>query len=82
MPSTDTGLTKAQLVCNGDTTFSGVGREKAGKIWYRTLTVYLNANSSYPNARRASIQAANDLYGTNSAESAAVARAWSAVGVN
>ncbi|VWD28663.1 MULTISPECIES: M4 family metallopeptidase [Burkholderia] len=82
VPSTDTGLTKAQLVCNGDTTFSGLGREKAGKIWYRTLTVYLNANSSYPNARRASIQAANDLYGANSAESATVARAWSAVGVN
>ncbi|KVF60202.1 peptidase M4 [Burkholderia cepacia] len=82
VPSTDTGLTKAKLVCNGDTTFSGLGREKAGKIWYRTLTVYLNANSSYPNARRASIQAANDLYGANSAESATVARAWSAVGVN
>ncbi|OED10630.1 M4 family metallopeptidase [Burkholderia sp. A2] len=82
VPSTDTGLSRAQLVCNGDTTFSGLGRDKAGKIWYRTLTVYLNANSSYPNARRASIQAANDLYGANSAESAAVARAWSAVGVN
>ncbi|CAB3751615.1 peptidase M4 [Burkholderia sp. MSh2] len=82
VPSTDTGLSKAQLVCNGDTTFSGLGREKAGKIWYRTLTVYLNANSSYPNARRASIQAANDLYGASSAESAIVARAWSAVGVN
>ncbi|OXI64603.1 M4 family peptidase [Burkholderia cenocepacia] len=82
VPSTDTGLSRAQLVCNGDTTFSGLGRDKAGKIWYRTLTVYLNANSSYPNARRASIQAANDLYGANSAESATVARAWSAVGVN
>lgn len=82
VPPTDTGLSRAQLVCNGDTTFSGLGRDKAGKIWYRTLTVYLNANSSYPNARRASIQAANDLYGANSAESATVARAWSAVGVN
>ncbi|CAG2371145.1 MULTISPECIES: M4 family metallopeptidase [Burkholderia] len=82
VPSTDTGLSRAQLVCNGDTTFSGLGRDKAGKIWYRTLTVYLNANSNYPNARRASIQAANDLYGANSAESATVARAWSAVGVN
>ncbi len=82
VPSTDTGLSRAQLVCNGDTTLSGLGRDKAGKIWYRTLTVYLNANSSYPNARRASIQAANDLYGANSAESATVARAWSAVGVN
>ncbi|MDN7700465.1 M4 family metallopeptidase [Burkholderia semiarida] len=82
VPSTDTGLSRTQLVCNGDTIFSGLGRDKAGKIWYRTLTVYLNANSSYPNARRASIQAANDLYGVNSAESATVARAWSAVGVN
>ena len=82
VPSTDTGLSRTQLVCNGDTTFSGLGREKAGKIWYRTLTVYLNANSSYPNARRASIQATNDLYGANSVESATVARAWSAVGVN
>ncbi|MXN76112.1 M4 family peptidase [Burkholderia sp. 4701] len=82
VPSTDTGLSRSQLVCNGDTTFSGVGRDKAGKIWYRALTVYLNANSSYPNARRASIQAATDLYGPNSPESAAVARAWSAVGVN
>ncbi|MGZ2748975.1 M4 family metallopeptidase [Burkholderia stagnalis] len=82
VPATDTGLSRSQLVCNGDTTFSGVGRDKAGKIWYRTLTVYLNANSSYPNARRASIQAATDLYGPNSPESAAVARAWSAVGVN
>ncbi|WAS58109.1 M4 family metallopeptidase [Burkholderia ambifaria] len=82
VPSTDTGLSRTQLVCNGDTTFSGLGRKKAGKIWYRTLTVYLNANSSYPNARRASIQATNDLYGANSVESATVARAWSAVGVN
>ncbi|AOK20911.1 peptidase M4 [Burkholderia cepacia] len=82
VPSTDTGLSRSQLVCNGDTTFTGLGREKAGKIWYRTLTVYLNANSSYPNARRASIQAANDLYGANSVESATVARAWSAAGVN
>ncbi|RQR55278.1 M4 family peptidase [Burkholderia sp. Bp9125] len=82
VPSTDTGLSRSQLVCNGDTSFSGLGRDKAGKIWYRTLTVYLNANSSYPNARRASIQAATDLYGPNSPESAAVARAWSAVGVN
>ncbi|OMG72855.1 M4 family metallopeptidase [Burkholderia ubonensis] len=82
VPATDTGLSRSQLVCNGDTSFSGLGRDKAGKIWYRTLTVYLTAGSSYPNARRASIQAANDLYGVNSVESATVARAWSAAGVN
>jgi hypothetical protein len=43
------------------------GATRPGKIWYRTLTVYLNANSTYPNARARSIQAASDLYGANSA---------------
>ena len=81
VPSTDTRLTKNQLVCNGDTGVAGIGRDKAGKIWYRTLTLYLNANSTYPNARIASIRAASDLYGANSVEKAAVARAWSAVSV-
>ena len=79
VPSTDTRLTKNQLVCNGDTGVAGIGRDKAGKIWYRTLTLYLNGNSTYPNARVASIRAASDLYGANSVEKAAVARAWSAV---
>ncbi|MBJ2157993.1 M4 family metallopeptidase [Variovorax sp. IB41] len=82
VPSTDKKLDKSALVCNGDTNLAGIGRDKAGKIWYRTLTVYLNSNSTYPNARAASIQAAADLYGTNSVEKAAVARAWSAVLVN
>jgi Zn-dependent metalloprotease len=82
VPSTDKKLDKSALVCNGDTNLAGIGRDKAGKIWYRTLTVYLNSNSTYPNARAASIQAAADLYGTNSVETAAVARAWSAVLVN
>ena len=81
VPATDTRLTKNQLVCNGDTGVAGIGRDKAGKIWYRTLTLYLNGNSTYPNARVASIRAASDLYGANSVEKAAVARAWSAVSV-
>jgi Zn-dependent metalloprotease len=82
VPPTDPLLSKNDLVCNGDTRIAGIGRDKAGKIWYRTLTVYLNANSTYPNARAASIRAASDLYGANSAAKAAVARAWSAVLVN
>jgi zinc metalloprotease ZmpA len=81
VPATDARLKKSQLVCNGDTSIAGIGRDKAGKIWYRTLTVYLNANSTYPGARAASIRAASDLYGANSVEAAAVARAWSAVNV-
>jgi Zn-dependent metalloprotease len=81
VPTTDSRLTKNDLVCNGDTTLAGIGRDKAGKIWYRTLTLYMNSGSTYPNARTASIRAATDLYGANSVEKAAVARAWSAVSV-
>ncbi len=81
VPTTDTGLAKSALVCNNDTGIVGIGREKAGRIWYRTLTLYLNNGSTYPNARVASIRAATDLYGANSPEVAAVGRAWSAVAV-
>ncbi|SFP19940.1 M4 family metallopeptidase [Variovorax sp. 770b2] len=83
VPSTDRTLNKSDLVCPGQSTnLAGIGREKAGKIWYRMLTVYLNANSTYPDARAGSIQAASDLYGANSVAATAVARAWSAVLVN
>lgn len=70
------------LVCNGNTSFAGIGRDKAGKIWYRALSVYFTSTSTYPDARAATIKAANDLYGANSTESKAVATAWSAVSVN
>lgn len=79
VPATDTGLTRNELVCNGDTGLAGIGRDKAGQIWYRTLALYLGSGSTYPQARAASIRAASDLYGSNSFETAAVRRAWSAV---
>ncbi|WP_234827843.1 M4 family metallopeptidase, partial [Mycobacterium tuberculosis] len=55
VPADESRLTKNDLVCNGDTSLSGIGRDKAGRIWYRTLTVYLNSSSTYPNARAASM---------------------------
>ncbi|WP_242112955.1 M4 family metallopeptidase [Luteimonas aquatica] len=82
VPPSGSGLTPAQLVCNGDTGIVGIGRDKAGKIWYRTLTTKLTSNASYPQARAASIEAATELYGAGSAEAATVARAWSAASVN
>lgn len=74
--------TPSQLVCNGDTGIAGIGRTKAGAIWYRAMDLYFVSNTDYPGARTATLQAAADLYGSGSAEYAAVARAWSAVSVN
>ena len=75
------GVSHAPKTCNG-TTFAGIGRDKAAKIWYRALSVYFTSSTNYAGARAATIQAAKDLYGAASAEASAVARAWAAVKVN
>ena len=74
--------TPAQLVCNGDTGVTGIGRDAAQRIYYRALTVYFTSNETYPQARAHTLQAAADLYGSGSTQYNAVARAWSAVNVN
>jgi Zn-dependent metalloprotease len=60
---------------------TGIGLAKASKIAYRNLTVYLTASSNYAAARAGALQSAIDLYGAGSAEVAATAEAWNAVGV-
>ena len=81
-PQAGFSYTKAQLVCNNDTTIVGIGRAKAGAIWYRALTRYFVSSTTYPQARSGTLQAAADLYGSTSTEYQTVARAWSAAGVN
>ncbi|MER7668662.1 M4 family metallopeptidase [Kitasatospora sp. NPDC096128] len=61
---------------------TGIGRDKAAAIWYRSLTVYFTSTTNYKAARTASLKAAADLYGANGAEYKAVAAAWSGVNVN
>ena len=75
-------LTPAKLVCNGNTAIAGIGRDAAGKIWYRALTVYMTSSTNYAGARAATISASTDLYGATSAQTNAVKAAWSAVSVN
>ena len=75
------GVQHNSPTCNGSTV-SGITAAKAGKIWYRALTVYMTSSTNYAGARTASLNAASDLYGATSPERAAVASAWSAVSVN
>ncbi len=75
------GVTHSSTTCNGSTV-TGIGRDAAGKIWYRALTVYMTSSTTYAGARTASLNAARDLYGAGSAQQSAVAAAWSAVSVN
>ncbi|MFI1714897.1 M4 family metallopeptidase [Streptomyces litmocidini] len=66
--------------CNNDT-FTGIGKDKAAAVWYRALSAYMTSTTNYSGARTATLQAAADLYGTNSQERYLVSKAWAAVGV-
>ncbi|MBD0690348.1 peptidase [Streptomyces sp. CBMA123] len=61
---------------------AGIGRDKAAQIWYKALTAYFTSTTDYAGARTATLSAASDLYGANSAEYNAVAATWTAVNVN
>ena len=74
------GIAYNSPTANG-VTMTGIGISKAEKIWYRALSTYLTSRSDYKAARAASLSAATDLYGANSAEVQAVGKAWTAVNV-
>ncbi|UTY57489.1 M4 family metallopeptidase [Massilia sp. erpn] len=68
-------LTKAPLA------MTGIGLDKAYRIWFKALTTKFTASTNYANARLKVLQAAQELYGTNSAEAKAVQRAYAAINV-
>lgn len=67
--------------CDGSTVI-GIGRDKAGRIWYEAITNWMTPSTNYAGARQAMLRAAETLYGIGSAERAAVAAAYSAIKVN
>ncbi|MFE3326612.1 M4 family metallopeptidase [Streptomyces sp. NPDC059176] len=62
-------------------TVTGIGRDKAYKIWYKALTTYMTSTTDYQAAREATLKAADDLYGADGTEAKTVAAAWNAVNV-
>ncbi|AHH97628.1 M4 family metallopeptidase [Kutzneria viridogrisea] len=62
-------------------TVTGIGRDKAAAIWFRALTTKFTSTTNYAKARTGTLAAAADLYGANSAEYAAVNKAWAGVNV-
>jgi Zn-dependent metalloprotease len=55
--------------------------EKAGSIWYTTLTTRLNENSDFQAAADATVDVSGNLFGTGGAEEQAVREAWQQVGI-
>jgi len=75
------------LLANGGTSrcnnavVAGIGNDKAARIWYRAITDFMTASTSYHGARTAALNAAASLYGAGSAEYNAVAAAYAAINV-
>jgi len=60
----------------------GYAWEKAGRIWYITLTEKLRERSDFQSAAHFTFEVAGNLYGKNSKEQNAVKKGWNQVGIN
>ncbi len=59
----------------------GYAWEKAGRIWYDTLTGKLRERSNFQQAANMTFDVAASLYGIGSSESNAVRKSWMSVGI-
>ncbi|MCE3605678.1 M4 family metallopeptidase [Massilia sp. P8910] len=60
---------------------SGIGLDKAYRIWFNAATTRFTSSTDYKDARAKVLAAAEELYGKNSKEAVAVQRAYAAVNV-
>jgi Zn-dependent metalloprotease len=60
---------------------TGIGNDKAFRIWFKANTTKFTSSTNYAGARTKMIEAANELYGVGSKESIAVQRAYAAINV-
>jgi Zn-dependent metalloprotease len=74
------GGPKASPTC-GAPAVTGIGREKAARLYFRALTTYFVSTTNYAKAREGTLSAAADLYGKCGTEHKAVNAAWAGAGV-
>ncbi|MFS1511268.1 M4 family metallopeptidase [Chengkuizengella sp. SCS-71B] len=67
---------------HGGVSVNGVGQDKMGDIFYRSLTQHLTESSTFSQLRSAAEQSAVELFGSNSSEVTSVQQAFDAVGIN
>ena len=60
---------------------SGIGSDKAYRIWFKAATTKFTAITNYKDARAKMIASAEELYGAGSKEAVAVTRAYAAINV-
>ena len=62
-------------------TMSGIGIDKAFRLWFKANTTKFTSSTNYADARARMLEAAQELYGVGSREAVAVQRAYAAINV-
>ena len=76
--ATKTGDTSTSYLPQGMT---GIGNDKAARIWFHALTNYMTPDTNYAGARIACIQAVRDLFPVSGPEEIAVWNAFAGINV-
>ena len=71
----------SQYLTGSPSAMSGIGNDKAFRIWFKANTTKFTASTNYADARNKVLQAAEELYGAGSKEAIAVQRAYAAINV-
>jgi Zn-dependent metalloprotease len=79
--ATTTSNYYSQYLTQSPRNMTGIGSDKAFRIWFKALTTKFTASTNYADARTKVLAAANELYGVGSRESIAVQRAYAAINV-
>jgi Zn-dependent metalloprotease len=71
----------SKYLVKGPAAMSGIGLDKAYRIWFKANTTKFTSSTNYADARAKMIEAAEELYGKGGKESIAVQRAYAAINV-
>jgi Zn-dependent metalloprotease len=75
------GDTFSKYLVKTPAAMTGVGLDKAYRIWFKANTTKFTSSTNYAEARTKMIESAEELYGKGSKESIAVQRAYAAINV-
>ncbi|WEF31274.1 M4 family metallopeptidase [Pseudoduganella chitinolytica] len=71
----------SQYLTQSPRNMTGIGTDKAFRIWFKANTTKFTSSTNYADARNKVLQAAEELYGVGSKEATAVKRAYAAINV-
>lgn len=71
----------SQYLTGSPAAMTGIGNDKAFRIWFKANTTKFTSSTNYADARAKVIQVAQEMYGVGSKEETAVKRAYAAINV-